>query len=589
MAIDQSARASVLGVATEYRDLRAANAATLPMRIALFGQGATASTFSTTKRVAGTAYEAGSRYGFGSPIHLAMLELRPASGDGVGSIPIDIYPMEDADGASAATGAVVPSGTASANSTYYARIGGILSPGFTIVASTLTGSALSNALRALGDAVAAEPNMPVTVGWTYGEITQAFSGTGNGVLSALSASGEPEPGDWLLVCTAAATDAGTFSLTDPNGTVVSTTIVASAGGSSFDVSGLAGTLTDGTTDFAAGDTFTITVPATQADFVTKWKGASANGCEIEIVDELGDLTFTITQPTGGATNPTLDASLAQVGTTVWTTLGLNCLNVSDTTALGTLATWNEGRWLETVNRPMVCFVGNTTADRASACTVSSARTTDRTNSQLVAPGSLDLPFRVAARQLARIAKQANDDPANEAQGQIASGINPGLDSEQWDYTARDAAVKDGSSTIIVEDGVVKIEDVITFYAPSGDPLPPYRWVSDILKIMNCNYNVELRFKSSKWKGKALVPNDQVVTNPRVRKPMDAIGDLQQIVKGLSQDGLLADPESIYATIGAELNSQNNRRLDTEVTWIISGCAGIISHTSYFGFYFPASA
>jgi hypothetical protein len=42
-AVDASARAAVLGIKTEYRDLAGGNARMLPQRCALIGQGATAS------------------------------------------------------------------------------------------------------------------------------------------------------------------------------------------------------------------------------------------------------------------------------------------------------------------------------------------------------------------------------------------------------------------------------------------------------------------------------------------------------------------------------------------------------------------
>ena len=94
-AVPPSVVARVVGIEAIFKDLRAGNTLFLPQRAAIFGQGATASTYLTTKRQITSATEAGTLYGFGSPIHLAALQLLPINGDGIGSIPLTIYPLED--------------------------------------------------------------------------------------------------------------------------------------------------------------------------------------------------------------------------------------------------------------------------------------------------------------------------------------------------------------------------------------------------------------------------------------------------------------------------------------------------------------
>ena len=115
MGVDASAKARVVGITTEYRDLRAGNVLYLPQRIAVFAQGASAVPYSTEKWQATSAGAGGSRYGFGCPIHDILRELFPVNGDGVGTIPVTVYPLEDAAGATPAVGDVTPSGTASSS------------------------------------------------------------------------------------------------------------------------------------------------------------------------------------------------------------------------------------------------------------------------------------------------------------------------------------------------------------------------------------------------------------------------------------------------------------------------------------------
>ncbi len=88
------------------------------------------------------------------------------------------------------------------------------------------------------------------------------SNTGNGTMGSITVSAHAIPGVYTLRITAASSNAGAFELLNANGSVVGTCNVASA----FVGAGLAFTLADGATDFAVGDTFTITVSGTE-----KWK------------------------------------------------------------------------------------------------------------------------------------------------------------------------------------------------------------------------------------------------------------------------------------------------------------------------------
>ncbi len=106
-AVDASAVARVVGIKTIFRDLRGGGILFLPQRLAVVGQGSSASTYDTTKRQVTSATEAATLYGFGSPIHLAVLQLLPVNGDGVGTIPVTVYPLED-DGSGVASAGISP-------------------------------------------------------------------------------------------------------------------------------------------------------------------------------------------------------------------------------------------------------------------------------------------------------------------------------------------------------------------------------------------------------------------------------------------------------------------------------------------------
>src|SRR5579875_3995018 len=75
---------------------------------------------------------------------------------------------------------------------------------------------------------------------------------GNGTIGALSASGPAETGTYLLT----ATGATEFSVQAPNGTELAPAMV----GTAYTEGGLGFLIAAGATAFAAGDSFTITVP-----------------------------------------------------------------------------------------------------------------------------------------------------------------------------------------------------------------------------------------------------------------------------------------------------------------------------------------
>jgi len=488
MAIDVTARARVVGIDTKFKNLSKGATFNLPQRIALVGQGNSASVYSTTKRQVTSAFDVGTLYGFGSPLHLAAKELFPVNGDGVGTIPVTVYPLVDDASGVAASGDITITASQTVSASYKVKVNNIESEEFVI---------------ASGDA---EPAIRAAM------------------ISAINA-------------------------------VLDMPVIAS----------------DGTT---------------KVDLDSKWEGTSANDLYVEVVSttETGIATFAYTQPTGGLVNPDVDDALNQIGD-VWETLVINCMDVADTTSLGKYQTFGDGRWGQLTRKPLVVFTGNLNTTVSNAIAVPDARKTDKVNAQIVAPGSKNLPFVVAARGVARIAVLANNNPATDYGRQELTGITPGLDSEQWDYTEQDTALKGGSSTGKVVDGVLTLADTITFYHPDGDPNPAYRYVVDIIKLMNVIYNLDLEFTKAEWDGAPLIPDNQVTTNPLAKQPKMAVAAIAAILDNLGLDAIISDPKTAKANTSASIDSQNPKRLNVETTVQLSGNTNIISVDLNFGFFF----
>jgi hypothetical protein len=138
--------------------------------------------------------------------------------------------------------------------------------------------------------------------------------TGDGTVTAQAASTVGAPaklGTWTLDCIEAIVNSGRFRLTDPEGVEVANDILIPAGAGNtvvWDGAGITFTITDGGTDFAEGDLWTIAVSGTHGG---KFKLADPNGVVIKddillpgttggtIAVDSGGITFTLTD---GATD-----------------------------------------------------------------------------------------------------------------------------------------------------------------------------------------------------------------------------------------------------------------------------------------------
>jgi len=318
----------------------------------------------------------------------------------------------------------------------------------------------------------------------------------------------------------------------------------------------------------------------------KWKGATGNAIKLEIVDAddptrpVKDTTITwaITQPTGGSTNPSLATALAKMGD-VWETTLINTMNHDDVLALGALAEVNEAKWNQPFPKPFVALAANVATDHAAAAAVADARPTDRTNGYVNAPGSRSFPWVIAARAAAERASLAHENPPDDKTLAL-TGIDPGPTSTQWGFEKRDYAFKHGVSTVEVGD-VVRLSDTITFYKPTGQDDYGYQYFVDIYRLQNSIFQYAARFKSDKWDGAPLVQNGQATPrNPRARTPDDAVSDLYSVTDFLAEWAIITDPKRAKKSAKAALRT-SGKGLDWEIKIPLSSNSNVVAGTLKF--------
>ncbi len=483
-AIPPTRVASAVGVLTTFKNLAPGGFA-LAQRIAVIAQGNTAATFSLTKAQMFSAGEAASTYGFGSQIHTIVSQLLPSSGDGVGSIPVTIYPL--ADGTTAATIVVTPAGTTTAVGTFQVFVNNIPTVSFELA----SGAVVADATAAIEGAITAAIDTPMTA-------------------------------------------------------------------------------VDGTTIVTA---------------TAKWKGETGEALSIRIEGPSIGMTFGIAGGVPGAGNPSIDSALLDQFGDIWETLVIQS-NGDEAASLNAMSAFGEGRWDQELRKPLVSFYCSVETVVATAITIPDARTTDRVNVQLSAPGSLDQPWAIAASMLVRIAKTANGaSPASDYVRLEAKGVTPGSDSVQWTSAQRDTAVKGGASTSKVRGGVITLFDTVTMFHPVGDPTPAYRHVRTIIKLQQTTNDLSIEFDSPKWLAAPLVPNEQVTTDAAAKRPEQAIAEVRRLMDSWGLRALIASPATAKDTVVAVINGSNPDRLDITFTIQVTGNGNIISIDQNFGFFF----
>jgi len=336
------------------------------------------------------------------------------------------------------------------------------------------------------------------------------------------------------------------------------------------------------------------VEPSQSNITSKYKGAIANDITIAInLTEAekdatpGDVTFTVTALSSGAGVPTVTGALNKFGDD-WYTYIVNTFG-TDTDVMDEFATFNEDeRWDTLVNKFFRAFYGSVD-DLATITAITDARTLDRTNGAIASPSGYMLPLELAALAVGQMAARNQNDPAQPYTGLLLDGLVPAPPASQWTYAQRDSAIKSGCSTTILEDGVIKLEDIVMHYHRAGEEPPAFRWAVDIAKLAEWAYNVFLVFQGENWTGKILVDDTDIVNNPNARRPRDATAEIFKLADGASFAAIITRPTFTKENTACSIDVANPNRLNITTLIVLSGATRIISLTTNFGFNFGALA
>jgi phage tail sheath gpL-like len=274
---------------------------------------------------------------------------------------------------------------------------------------------------------------------------------------------------------------------------------------------------------------------------------------------------------------------------------------TDTTTLDIISTYvgagNDfvGLYDKLVARPFRSLNGDVVADSAGFTAVTAigdGRKLDRANGIISVPGSASHPAEIAAQALGFMARINNDRAAQHYVGITMINIDPGDKADRWtsDYDSRDSAVKSGVSTTKIANGVVTMQNMVTFYHPDSIPSSSngYRSMRNISILQNIMFNIRRNFEQEKWQGISIVADlakvSNIVDRQKTRDVDAVIDDLTTLAGAFAGKAwLYTDTFTIdkLREDGAVQIRPGGNGFDSIFSVILSGEGGIIDTVTEF--------
>lgn len=629
-AIQTTQIARAIGYALGFKDL-VAGGRYLPQRVAVVTPIATAKvsgfTGYNTRHEITSLKELYALTGM-CPGWLVTRILRPTAGGGLGTIPLDVFPIEDAGGATAAAGTITPSGTATANATHYVRFNG---------RDTIEGRQASFVVVSGDTAEVVAGKIATAIeGMLYAPVTAVdYDGTASTGSVALAAA-NCDSGDIITISDGVNTPIGfeaggvgsyAFAVGDDAAATITNLnaqIVAAKAAGDLDITSVKSTTSIALTNDAAGvaGNVLITKSGTGAadwtiagmaggiddiarvDLTARWKGTTGNEITVEVVtgDEDAGMTYAIVQPTDGAGTHATNFAAALLGIgEYWDTILVNCFGSETFEAITSfngapdVETGGTGRWNAGIVKPLVAISGSVLYDKTALKALMASRKEDLSNALGVAPKSPGYTFEVAANFAYLAATTFNNTPHRTCSGKSLPDMPDPLDTDDIGDMAsndvRDELVKAGCSTVTYtpSSGYV-VEDFVTFRRPDDqDPLNvDFREVRSLVGIdFNVRYNYKLAVENNMI-DKTLLPDDQVVDGAVAEgciKPKQVKALIYDMADDLAALAIIADPQYTKDETEVEISSTNAKRIEAMFPYKRTSCAGIVATTAYAAFYY----
>jgi phage tail sheath gpL-like len=250
-----------------------------------------------------------------------------------------------------------------------------------------------------------------------------------------------------------------------------------------------------------------------------------------------------------------------------------------------------GLYAKTVARPFRVLTGDVATGSAGLTAVTAlgdGRKTDRVNGIISAPGSANHPSEIAAQVIGHMARINNNRAEEHYLGLGLIDIDPGDTVDRWtsDFDNRNTAVTAGVGTTLVQNGVVTLQNLMTFYHPDSVPVSSngYASMRNISILQNILNSIKTAFNASKWQGISIVADVQKVTNITSRqqaRDVDAVID-ELVALAVAFESRAWIFEAAFTidglkVAGAVAIRTGTNGFDTVIPVILSGEGGIFNN------------
>lgn len=325
---------------------------------------------------------------------------------------------------------------------------------------------------------------------------------------------------------------------------------------------------------------------------SKWEGATS--AEINISIDFGNnsagVSYSETDSTDGAGTVNLANSFSQFGDDWYTTvINPYADKLDEFEAFNGFPDEDAptGRYNGLIFKPFMAYFGSVESDKDDLASITNDedRVNQVTNVLCPAPGSLGFTFEAAANVVALFARISQDSPHLDVNNKsypdmpVPSNGNIG---DMSDYNNRDFLVKKGCSTVILENGAYKIQDLVTTYHPEGENPLQYAYARNL----NLDWNVSDAYRTLetiRLKDKTLIQDGQVSEVSGTVKPKEWKAVLFDLFEDLATRALINDPQFSKNSLLVQVSSINPNRFETFFRYKRTGIARIESTDVEAGF------
>ena len=328
-------------------------------------------------------------------------------------------------------------------------------------------------------------------------------------------------------------------------------------------------------------------------FRTKWKGTTANETRIgfNVNNDLVGLTYAQVAYDQGAGGVDLSNALNQFGND-WYTCVVNSYGEVQFDVLEQFngvpfAQSPTGRYTPSIFKPFMSYFGSTQTKKEELAHIThqQSRIEQVTHVLCPAPASEGFPWEAASNIVRLFARTMQDTPEIDINGQSYPDMPVPVDGRIGDmsvYDNRDYLIKKGCSTVILDKGSYKVQEVVTTYHPEGETPLQYNYCRNL----NLDWNVYDSYKIleiRKLRDKVLIRDEQATDSLNAIKPKEWKAIIFDLFDDLAKAALINDPDFSKKSLTVQVSIDNPNRFETFFKYKRTGVARIESTDVEAGF------